>query len=129
MYKFYFLIILSLIFCFQTKTARPEVALVNGTYNDTLLLAEQEDKKVFILFTSESCHWCESQKQVFLDSEILDVLENHIIHYVDITKNKDLAKKYKVRAVPSSFVIDSKENIYKKNTGYLNKEKFINWIK
>lgn len=127
MHRFYFLIFF-LILTFQPNIARTEVSLVNGTYEETLLMAEQENKKIFLLFTSESCHWCDSQKRVLLENEVLNALEDHLIYYIDITENKELAKKYKVRTIPVSFIIDHKEKVYKKNIGYLSKEKFINWI-
>ena len=108
--------------------ARSEVILVNGDYKDTLSIAEQENKKILLVFTRQDCSWCELQKNILEDHEILNYLENYILFYVDSSKSKELAKKYNIKSIPVIFIIDDKEKVYKKNIGYLNKENLIKYL-
>jgi thioredoxin-related protein len=128
MYKFFITTLFFVLFL-SFQTSKAEVILVNGGYKETLSLAEIENKKIFLLFVSDTCHWCDSQKKVLLKDSVLDSLENYIILQVDSERNPEIARKYRVRSIPTSFIIDSKEKIYKKNVGYLSEEKLINWIK
>ena len=99
------------------------------SYQDALVLAKDDDKKIFLLFTSENCPWCDKQKDVLTNPELVKKLKDYVVCFVDSKKEKELSKTYKVRSVPSYFILDKQEKILKKNIGYKSKEEFLNWIK
>lgn len=99
------------------------------TYQDALVLAKDHDRDIVLLFTSDNCPWCDKQKDVLTDPEVVAKLKNYVVCFVDLRKEKDIAKNYRVRSVPSYFLIDKEEKIIKKNVGYKNKSEFLNWLK
>lgn len=99
------------------------------SYEDSLVLAKDQNKKVFVFFTGEYCGWCLKQKEVLMDQEVLSNLKDHVVCFVDLLERKDLAKKYNVKVVPSYFVIDTDEKVLQKHTGFKDAKDFINWIK
>lgn len=99
------------------------------SYEDSLLVAKNQNKKVLLFFSADYCGWCHKQKEIILDPEVAENLSDYIVCYVDTVERKDLSTKYKVRSIPSYFVVDSDENIIKKNTGYKDKTDFIKWLK
>lgn len=105
-----------------------ERVLEHVSYEDSLVLAKDQNKKVFVFFTGEFCSWCQKQKDVLMEPKVLDSLKDHVICFVDLLERKDLAKKYSVKTVPSYFIIDSDENLIKKHTGYKSSEDLISWI-
>lgn len=98
------------------------------SYEDSLILAKEKDKKVFVFFTGEFCSWCQKQKDVLMEQKVLDSLKNHVICFVDLLERKDLAKKYNVKSVPSYFIIDADEKMIKKHTGYKSADDLVSWI-
>jgi len=130
------LLLLVITFSFKEKAVAQNIenqkeqsVLFVESYSDALILSKEQDKKIFLLFKSEKCHWCDKQKQILMLPELSGNLNNYVICYIDILKEKDIAKKYSVKAVPAFFVIDGGEKIYKNNVGYLDNNEFKNWIK
>ena len=112
----------------QSVAAEKENLIQTNSYRDALLLSKEQNKKIFILFKSEQCHWCENQKQVLKDSEVINSLSSYIVYHVDTNKEKEVSLKYNVKAVPVLLLINNEEKVIKKNIGYLDKNKFIEWI-
>lgn len=89
---------------------------------------EIKAEETFLMFGSKSCPWCEKQKQVLLDKDIEFQLKNYKVLYVDMQKEKELSKIYNVKSVPALFILDEDKEIIKKNSGYLDKNKFLEWL-
>ena len=83
---------------------------------------------VFVFFTGEYCSWCQKQKDVLMEQDVLNSLKDHVICFVDLLERKDLAKKYNVKMVPAYFIIDSEEKLIKKHTGFKTSKDLISWI-
>jgi thioredoxin-related protein len=107
------------------KTATLDVA----SYDDSLILAKNQNKKLIVFFTADYCGWCKKQKEVAFDPDVVNELnKDYIVCYVDTVENKDISGKYKVRTIPAYFIVDEKENVIKKNVGYKNKADFLRWL-
>jgi thioredoxin-related protein len=98
------------------------------SYEDAILLSKEQNKKLFLFFTADYCGWCHKQKQIIMEQEVLDVLQNYIVCFVDTTKREDLSKKYKVKTIPAYFVIDKDGQVLRKNVGYKEKQDFLVWL-
>jgi thioredoxin-related protein len=98
------------------------------SYEDAIILSKEQNKKLFLFFTADYCGWCHKQKQVIMEQEVLDVLQNYIVCFVDTTKREDLSKKYKVKTIPAYFVIDTDGQVLRKNVGYKEKQDFLVWL-
>jgi thioredoxin-related protein len=120
-------------FCFSSFSyAKDEIKQVLNleyvSYEDSLVLAKEQNKKVFVFFTGEYCSWCQKQKDVLMEQDVLNTLKDHVICFVDLLERKDLAKKYNVKMVPAYFIIDSDEKLIKKHTGFKSSKDLISWI-
>lgn len=100
----------------------------NLSYEDSLSLAKKSDKKILVFFTGDYCSWCKKQKLVLSNKEVSKKLENYIVCYVDVSKNRSIAKKYNVSSIPSYFVTDKDENIIKEGNGYKQEKEFLGWL-
>ena len=98
------------------------------SYEDAIILSKEQNKKLFLFFTADYCGWCHKQKQVIMEQEVLYVLQNYIVCFVDTTKREDLSKKYKVKTIPAYFVVDTDGQILRKNIGYKEKQDFLVWL-
>lgn len=89
--------------------------------------ALQNNKNLLIIFSAKWCGYCRSLKT---DLEKLDV-KNYEICYIDIDEqsNKDLMKHFNIKMVPTSILVDPKNNKeVKRITGYI-ADNFKQWLK
>lgn len=96
-------------------------------YKEVIKLAEKSEKKLIIMFTSDNCSWCKKQKEVLSEKNVSKELEKYVVAYVNVSKNKAMAKKYNVSSVPKCVMIDKDEKVLKELNGY--KKDFLNWLK
>lgn len=99
------------------------------SYEDAIEVAKSQNKNVYVLFGGDHCPWCHKQKEILLKDSVIESLSDHITCYVDTSEERKVALKYRIRSIPVNMVIDSDENILKKNVGYMDESKFINWIR
>lgn len=106
-------------------------SIVVHEYQDSLIMAEEQNKKILIIFTSDYCSWCKKLKETLSDPTVVENLNNYIICYVNMKdlENKDLIKKHNVKSIPDIFILDKKENIIKHHVGYQNKNQLMNWLR
>ena len=126
MYKL--LLGLALFFVCSTVAANEVLLLEYVSYEDSLKLAKEQNKKVFVLFTADYCSWCEKQKEVLQEGKVLIKLKSYVICFVDTQKRKDLAEKFKVKTIPNYFILDQKGEVLKKHVGYKNAKDFSDWL-
>lgn len=98
-------------------------------YNEVLKLSEKSNKNIILMFTGESCSWCKKQKEVFSNKEVSKKLEEYILCYVNVSKNKSLSKKHNVSSIPKCVMINKNEKVLKESNGYKNEKEFLNWLK
>jgi len=99
------------------------------SYRDAVELAKDQERMVYVLFGGDHCPWCHKQKEVLLKDSVVDALSEYIVCYVDVSEEKDIASKYRIRSIPVSIVLDSGERIVKKEVGYMEESKFLKWIR
>jgi thiol-disulfide isomerase/thioredoxin len=97
-----------------------------NNYNKCKELAYIHNKKIVIIFGAEWCPYCRVLKK---DLDQLDVLKKYIVCVIDIDSdaNSDLVKKYRIIGLPTSIILDNKENELSRKSGY-KKTDYIDWV-
>lgn len=89
--------------------------------------ALEDHKNLIIIFTAEWCGYCKSLKK-----DLSNLVEDRYaicVIDIDTKENKQLSDHFKIKLVPTSVMINPKENKeIKRVEGYL-KDKYINWLK
>lgn len=123
----------------ENKQKNKELAMINGKqveidYFHAIENSKASNKNIFILFYMDGCAGCTVIKYlVEYNEEITKILEDYEILLINMSKTStQLSNKYNVYNYPSYFIIDSSENILKKNTGCFTKNgadrNLINWL-
>lgn len=99
------------------------------SYEDAMAVAKAEGKDVYVLFGGDECPWCVKQKTVLEDAEVIASLSGFVIVHVDVSERKDLADRHRVKSIPVSMVMGSDEVADKRTVGYMDKAKFLKWIR
>ncbi|GAB6097631.1 thioredoxin fold domain-containing protein [Desulfatiferula olefinivorans] len=100
------------------------------SYDDGMARAKAEQKKVYINFHADWCGYCHKmERETFKDGQVIAYLnKNYIPVRIDSDKQKDLARKYRVRGLPDHvFVAETGETIGNQ-PGYLGPRDFMKVI-
>ena len=112
-------ILLSIIFIVVilagSSDAKPPI--FSDDYNQAIKISKELNQPLILLFSADWCIYCVKLKKDISDN--MDKFEDTTICIVDIDKNKNLSKKYGVRSIPKTLVIDRKGNKIKEFKGYI----------
>ena len=123
------LIIGILLINWSVNAQKSGVNFFKGSLKEGLALAKKENKKVFIDVYTTWCGPCKKMsKEVFPVKKVGDFYNaNYISLKIDAEKGEgvDIARQYKVSGYPTLLYLDTKGEVIKKVTSYLNEEAFI----
>ena len=108
-----------------TLASNPPIFI--DSLEEAILLSKEIECEVLTIFSAEWCSYCQNLKDDINSNKLDDALYNKIICYVDYDTNKELVKKYNVKKIPDSRLMDTTGNTTK-IVGY-NKDKYIIWLK
>ena len=93
--------------------------LTNNIYYDEYekckSLSAQYNKKLVLVFGADWCPYCRILKK---DIDKITGFKKHIVCFIDSDKNKELVQKYRIKGLPTSVIVDSKETELSRKTGY-----------
>jgi len=89
-------------------------------YEDTLRQANEQDKLLFIDFETTWCGPCRTMDQyVYTADMTVEAFKNILAVKIDGDENRELVKKYDVKAYPTMIILSPSGKIIAKNVGYL----------
>ena len=95
-----------------------------------LLEASSQGKPVFVYFRSEYCGWCKKfEEETFTNRSVFRILnENFILVSIDVNKQKNETRDFRVRGTPAEVFLDPKGTEIKRIPGYTETEVFLDAI-
>jgi thioredoxin-related protein len=100
--------------------------------NVTLVLeaAKVQNKPIFVYARSESCGWCKKfEAETFTNQSVTRILnEKFILVSIDVFKQKNEARNFRVRGTPTEIFLDSNGTEIKRIPGYTDTETFLDSI-
>ena len=95
--------------------AKPPIFL--DDYNQAVKISKELNQPLILLFSADWCVYCIKLKKDI--SNNIDKFEDTTICIVDIDKNPELAKKYKVRSIPRTLVFNKEKRLMQDYKGYI----------
>ena len=99
-----------------------------ATIDTALRLGYQRNQKVFIFFSAPWCRYCTQMKTLFNDRDVKSKFDKYITVTVDVTTDRNGARRYAVGAIPDYMVINARTNGMTRAKGAVNKAAFITWL-
>ncbi|WP_299526597.1 thioredoxin family protein [uncultured Methanobrevibacter sp.] len=101
-----------------------------GNLSEAIEIAKSKDKKVFAVFESDTCTYCNQLRQNTLNNnQVMEKLnESYVVTVIDINKNPEIASKYDVYSTPTMVILDSEGNELKSIVGYYGPDDLLKMI-
>jgi len=112
-----------------TKNTLSGILFHQGTFNEALQLAKNENKLVFIDIYATWCGPCKSLKKTTFSDSIVGAYYNE--HFINVAldgekgEGLELAKKYAITGYPTLLFINADGVVVSTNAGYRNAKEFI----
>ena len=92
--------------------------------------AKAQNKPIFVYARSESCGWCKKfEDETFTNQSVARILnEKFILVSIDVFKQKNETRNFRVRGTPTEIFLDSNGTEIKRIPGYTDTETFLDSI-
>ncbi len=99
-------------------------------YAKGLTVAKSQNKKIFIHFYTNRCHYCRvMQAQTFVNQNVIDMLNDNFVSIkVNLEENPGMGATYPVAGVPASWFLESNGDKIGVKPGFLPPAKFIQML-
>lgn len=88
--------------------------------------AKKSHQLVLIFVAADWCPWCQKMKTTYADSDIVELVNQKFVPVmVNVDKEKDLIKKYRIVHLPGTLILDSNSNVIYSNEGYFTAEQLL----
>lgn len=124
----------SLILCLLVITA-PGSAFSDGinwqSYDKGLAMAKAQNKKIFLYFHADWCHYCKKMKKTtFKNADLINYLNKHFISImVNVDKEKKIARFYRVRGLPTLWFLKDDSTKLSRIPGFVQAHTLVNVLK
>jgi len=99
-------------------------------YEDSLKLAKEQDKLLFIDFETTWCGPCRTMDLYVYTADVtVEAFKNILAVKIDGDEHRELVKKYDVKAYPTMIILSPKGKIIAKKVGYLSVKDIVAFIK
>jgi len=98
-------------------------------YEDSLKLAKEQDKLLFIDFETTWCGPCKTMDLYVYTADVtVEAFSNILAIKIDGDEHRELVKKYEVKAYPTMIILSPKGKIIAKKVGYLSVKDIVVFI-
>ena len=130
-------IILSLMLALLAGVVQASVTQAGGggiqwlSYAEGRQRGEAENKKVFLVFNADWCRYClKMEKETFQDPTVIAYVNRNFVPIsVNSDKQQDIASKYNVRGLPSTWFISENGDRIGNRPGYISSKEMLNVLK
>ncbi|VVB89054.1 Thiol:disulfide interchange protein DsbD [uncultured archaeon] len=123
--------------CLDSQSASPDPAKITikglefyTNLAPALDAAGVQGKPVFVYAQSEFCGWCRKfEEETFTNTSVINILnENFILVSIDVDRQKNETRNFRVHGTPTEIFLDPKGTEIRRIPGYTDTETFLNTI-
>lgn len=94
--------------------------------NEGFLLSKKTGIPLLVIFSSPDCIHCNNLSKDLNNGVFGKYIDQYIICKIDVSSDKTISRKYKIRSIPDSRIFNGDKQT-DKISGY-NREQYQNWI-
>lgn len=97
-------------------------------YEDAVKIAEEQGRRLYVVFKGKGCSWCERQAAETLRPESIEAMDGLVVCVVDIQERKDIRSKYGVKTVPAHRLLDPEGRLVRSASGYMDYSRLARFL-
>lgn len=113
-----------------TQVQAKGIQFMQGSWNDIITVAHEEQKLIFVGVFADHCISCQEMAQyIFTDNEIGDLYNSYFVNYsvnVDAVEGDFFKKKYKLKPIPYLLFFDEQGELVLRIPGHKTKPQLLN---
>ena len=129
--------ILTLVLALLSGVVQASVSQAGGegiqwlSYAEGRQRGEAENKKIFLVFNADWCRYClKMEKETFRDPTVIAYVNRNFVPIsVNSDKQQDIAAKYNVRGLPSTWFISENGDRIGNRPGYIASDEMLKVLK
>lgn len=103
--------------------------IVAENYKDALKKAKEHNKTIFAFFEADWCSACKKmESETLSNNAVKEAIKEHILVIINVDRNRDLVRKYDMRAIPAYMILDKNEKVLKSDKGFKDSDEFVKWL-
>jgi len=111
------------------EIVKDEEQIIAQNYKEAIEKSVELNKPVLVFFSADWCSWCHKMKnQIFPKESVKKLLKNYILVFVDVDDDPEIFNDHDYEYIPAYSIIDAKEKILKKGSGFKNEKIFGSWL-
>jgi thiol:disulfide interchange protein len=111
------------------EIVKDEEQIIAQNYQEAIEKSAELNKPVLVFFSADWCSWCHKMKsQIFPKESVKKLLKNYILVFVDVDDDPEIFNNHDYEYIPAYSIIDAKEKILKKGSGFKNEKIFGSWL-
>lgn len=113
----------------DSDSVKPNKQITAKTYEEALEKSKEFKKPIFAFFSASWCDACKKMKNNVLSTqEVKEAMKGFVFVEIDADENREMAKKFNVGLLPTSIIINEKEQTVKATIGSSSPENFKKWL-
>ena len=104
--------------------ADSDAIAIYENYDIAVSISKEENKPLLLIFSADWCDYCTKLKTEILTT---NKTSDYVTCVIDVDNNKDLAKKFKAKSLPTSIIVENDAEI-KRKTGFQGKKDYLRWL-
>lgn len=114
----------------QPPPTIPPISNNPRSYQEAVNISKRANKDMLLFFSASWCPKCEQMKNGALqDPRVKSELGKFVFYIVDADRERSVAQKYNVRAIPAYKIVNSSERVKKSGQGAKSSNDFIRWMR
>lgn len=103
---------------------------VTSNLSEAMEIAEEQDKDVFLVFTSDTCQWCDKlDKDTLSDERVMSRLDKeYVTTIVDIDEQPEIARSFNAVATPVMLFLDNNGTEKQRLNGFYGPDELLEYM-
>lgn len=115
-------------FCLNLEATKANDTIIISSVDTAKQASLEEDKPLLLIFGADWCKHCKNLKDD-IDSNLEEIASEYIVCHVDYDTNKELARKYGVKAIPNSVILRKNDfSRVNQKLGYSDYSLYKRWL-
>lgn len=115
-------------FCLNLEATKANDTIIISSVDTAKQASLEEDKPLLLIFSADWCKPCKNLRDD-IDANLEEIASKYIVCHVEYDTNKELARKYGVKAIPNTIILKKNDfSTASQKLGYSDYSMYKRWL-